>query len=100
MHTSGFHGKFFFIVANAVKTPMGRKNLQSGFAMTKMPDKKKEQNFSYSLIIRIIYIINIIGYSSSSNAMASLEVISNSYSSLLPTIMLSKSRIPVPAGIG
>jgi hypothetical protein len=39
-------------------------------------------------------------YSSSSNCMASLVVCSNSYSSLLPTIMFSKSRRPVPAGIG
>jgi len=38
-------------------------------------------------------------YSSSSKLIASLVVISNSYSSLLPTIMFSKSRKPVPAGI-
>jgi hypothetical protein len=42
----------------------------------------------------------ICDYSSSSKLIASRVVCSNSYSSLLPTIMFSKSRKPVPAGIG
>ena len=29
MHASGFHGKIFFIVVNAVKIPMGNKNYSS-----------------------------------------------------------------------
>ena len=62
--------------------------------------KQNEEQFLL-LLIHYIKLFDVIsGYSSSSKAIASLVVCSNSYSSLLPTIMFSNSRKPVPAGIG
>jgi hypothetical protein len=64
-------------------------------------NNKKGARLSYSpwfiCLLSIAYCY--LTYSSSSKFIASLVVCNSSYSSLLPTIMFSNSRKPVPAGI-
>ena len=63
--------------------------------------EKRSKNTLTPSSLQTVIISNILPiYSSSSNAIASRVVCSSSYSSLLPTIMFSNSRKPVPAGIG
>ena len=72
----------------------------STFNIQYLRSNKKVGSFPPTLIIILNELFCYVAYSSSSKLIASRVVCSNSYSSLLPTIMFSKSRKPVPAGIG
>jgi len=65
------------------------------------PDKAgAKKGVSFLTPVSSLVIVFEDPYSSSSKAIASFVVCSNSYSSLLPTIMFSNLRNPVPAGMG
>jgi hypothetical protein len=95
--------KLYFYTLLSFEPSNTKTLLENTYNMLIILPKKGVRFSSHSFCI-ILHICKfsdwqIVFYSSSSKLIASFVVINVSYSSLLPTIMFSKSRNPVPAGI-